>query len=152
MLRFRWILVAALAVSGFALVACGGDDDKDGSQPSADTTPAGDPLSDEAYLRVFCTGLTEYQDSLLTAPTADEIGKVVEEYISNLQQVNPPADLRDYHQRYISYLQSAIEDPTALTVGSPPMPDEDVRDRLAQKIPDIAECKYDTFLEAKSGD
>ncbi|MCK9519425.1 MAG: hypothetical protein M0R74_10460 [Dehalococcoidia bacterium] len=147
MLRFRWLLFAALVASAFVLIACGDDDDDRDADPSVGPSPAGAPLNDDAYLRVFCSGLTDYQDALMTAPDVDEIRRVVEEYVTSLRLVNPPEDLRAYHQEYISYLQAAAEgDPTSLSVGAPPMPDDDVRDRLASKIPDIDECKYPTFL------
>ena len=97
MTRFRWLPFTAVALAAVTLPACGGDGGD--SKNNNDTSPvvqAGEPLDDEAYLRVFCTGLTEYQDALMTATTVDQIGEVVERYVANLREVNPPEDLRDF--------------------------------------------------------
>jgi|GEM_PF-1233869 len=153
MTRFRWLPFTAVALAAVTLPACGGDGGD--SKNNNDTSPvvqAGEPLDDEAYLRVFCTGLTEYQDALMTATTVDQIGEVVERYVANLREVNPPEDLRDFQQRYIEYLESALDDPTSLTVLPPPLPDDDVRERLLEKVPDIEECKYPTFLEVRDAE
>lgn len=150
MTRFRWLQFAAVPLAAVALATCGGSG---GDSKDNDTSPVvqtGEPLDDDAYLRVFCTGLTEYQDALMTATTVEEIGEVVDRYVASLREINPPDDLRDFQQRYIEYLESAREDPTSLTVLPPPLPGEDARERLLARVPDIDECKYPTFLEVSS--
>ncbi|MGE5595467.1 MAG: hypothetical protein ACM3S1_05465 [Hyphomicrobiales bacterium] len=147
MRRFRFVLSGVLALALVVpLAACGGGDDDDNGEPTASAS-SGPPLSDEAYLKVFCTGVTNYQEALTTATSEDAIGKVIQDYVSSLRAVNPPEDLREYHAEYIAYLESALEDPTSLTTKPPPLPGDSVRDRLARKVADIEECKYPTFLE-----
>ncbi|MCC6383247.1 MAG: hypothetical protein IT304_12130 [Dehalococcoidia bacterium] len=139
--------LALVPVLAFLLLAsaCGGGD---GGEKTTATSPVGGgtPLSDVEYLKVFCTGVTNYYEAVNTQPTKEGIAKVVQAYIDSLKAVQPPADLQDYQAAYLKYLQDAVNDPTRLLTQKPPLPAEGARDRLAGKVKDIPECKYPTFL------
>ena len=162
MLRARFTLAAAAALTALAIfaVACDGDDDDDSPAPtdsagSPAATSGGDgngassaALSDEEYLAVFCSGLVEYQDAVNTESTEEGIQRVVEDYVQDLNEVSPPEDLQEFHSEYIAYLEDAVDEPTALLTSEPPLPDEGPRERLAGKVDDVPECEYPTFLSS----
>lgn len=137
---------AAVAVSAL-LVACGGDS-KDDATPAATSsvTPSGSPLSDEEYLKVFCTGVTSFREALLTEPR-EGLVKVVQDYYDSMKAVFPPPDAATFHQEFLDYLEDALEEPTFLVTRDPPVPEGAVRSRLASAVSSVAECKYPTFLE-----
>jgi hypothetical protein len=134
----RTAIIGAFAFLTFFLIACGGGD--------APKTKNPDALTDEGYLKVFCTGLTDYQDALVSKTTKEDIAKVITDYIAALKTVTPPDDLTKFHSDYIKYLQDAVADPTSLVTRKPPLPSDSVRQRLASKTTDVPECKYPTFL------
>jgi len=139
--------VAVLALP--VLAACGdGNSDKTTSTPS--TSGGSVALSDEAYLKVLCTGLVKYQDTILSTTTkADDIAKVIRDYIATFDGVTPPKGLEKWQRDYTKYLNDALSDPTALLVTPAPMPPDSERDRLASKVSNVPECKYPTFLGEK---
>lgn len=144
MLRLRAIFAPLVLLALVLSAACGSDggDDDDRVIP----TPSGPPLSEEEYLRTLCTGLTSYQDSLMTAKSGEDIAGTIERFIESMTAVSPPADLREWHVDFVRYLEDGLDDPTSLSTAPPPELDRDTADRLAQKTEDIAECKYPTFL------
>jgi hypothetical protein len=143
----RNAILGAVVALGVVLAACGGAGDKSSS-------PTSDPnaLSDEAYLKVFCTGLTEYREALLTKTTADDIAKVIKDYIAALKPLSPPQDIAKFHQEYVKYLEDAVNDPTSLVTRNPPEPGASERQRLASKTSNVPECKYPTFLADQTPD
>lgn len=147
----RRLALAAAVVAGIALLmaSCGGDDAKKTATPTAASTPAGPPLSDEAYLKVFCKGLVDYQDALLTARTADAITKVIQQFADAMEKVAPPSDIQRFHTDFVAYLRASVKEPTSLLTKSPPMPGNKERDRLASRVSSVPECKYPTFLGEK---
>lgn len=134
------LFAVALLLSAVALAACGDKDDSGGSSGAAAS-------SDAQYLAVFCTGLTKYQETLVSATKVDDIRKVIEDYIGELEKITPPDGLEKYHKDYIRYLREALDDPTSLVTTKPPMPPESDRERLSEKTKGVAECKYPTFLD-----
>jgi hypothetical protein len=157
LLRRRWVRGAALAcvalaaMTGVALAACGGGDDDggaDGPSPEASAaTPATvTQLDDAGYLKVFCEGLSDYQDALLVEPTAEGIAKTIEAYVAAMKAVRPPEDLQAFHDEYVAYLEGALDEPTSLLTTDPPEPPEEPRQRLRELIDDTPECKYPNFL------
>lgn len=148
------LALAFLAPAMLAMtVACGGDDG-DTSAPtatvSADVTP-GQPrdVDDLGYLDVFCSGIARYFDAVDTATTADEIADAVEAFTRDLEGVTPPEDVRPFHQAFIDYLRASADDPTSLLVDPPPVPPEDVRDRLAGKESEVDSCKASEFFSSR---
>lgn len=149
MTRFRLFAFVFLALVPFALLACGDDDDDGDTANGNGSDPvdaSGPPLSDEEYLAVLCTGLTGYQDAILREPTAEGIAAVIEQFIADMKEVNPPEDVLNFHRAFIRYLEGGLDDPTSLTQAQPPLPPESVRERLAEKVRDVEECRYPTFL------
>ncbi|MCC7364035.1 MAG: hypothetical protein IT303_06655 [Dehalococcoidia bacterium] len=152
MLRLRWLSAALLPPVLLVAAACGGGDDDetaDGGDGGGDSQATGTPLSDTEYLKTLCSGLTAYQESVLSTPDPDEIAKVVEDFAADMKAVTPPEDLQDWQAGFVKYLEDAVEEPTSLLTTAPPMPDDDVRQRLANKVPEVPECKYPTFLGEK---
>lgn len=146
-----WHLSIAAAAASLLLAACGGDGDSTDASATPDASASatngatGAPLSDEEYLRVFCTGISRYRVALNTA-NRDELIGVVEEYRDSMAAVTPPEDAQEFHADFVDYLTEALEEPTALITRDPPVPENGVRERLAEKQADVPECEYPTFL------
>jgi hypothetical protein len=137
-------LRTALAVLLFALVvplatACGNDG---GSSSKSGVT-------DEEYLKVLCTGLSNFSDAVISKTSAADIGQVIKDYIAEMKKVDPPADLAKFHADFVKYLEDAVSDPTSLLTRKPPLPPDDVRKRLASKEPGVSECKNPTFFDTQ---
>lgn len=142
----RLLLLLACALPVMFAFACGDDDDDDGD---GDSTPGVTPGtgSDEDYLRAICIGTSDFSNALLSAESVDEIRGVVEEFADEMRSLNPPADLTDYNQAFVAYLDAATEgDPTSLVTTSPPEPPDDVRRRMASLEATIDECRDPTFF------
>ena len=153
MLRLPYALPAAFALLAAATLACSGD-----SKPRASNTDPGEvviatgtPVTDEAYLAVFCTGATHYQEAVNTERTKEGLARAVQDYSSEMAKLVPPEDLRAFHGSFIKYLNDAVSEPTTLLTKAPPLPPESVRSRLAGKTSNVPECKYPTFLSISKG-
>ncbi len=134
----RTFFVAALLPLAVALaVACGGSD-----APKASLNP----VTDEAYLKAICSGSSKFSEALLTKTKPEEIGQVIKEFSASMKALTPPADLKDYNQQFTKYLDDAVADPTSLVTRNPPLPKQDVRDRLSAKESSVPECKGGTFF------
>lgn len=135
--------LAALALAGlFALVALACDDD--GPPPSA--------VDDEDYLAVMCANLDRFSDAILVETEAAGIAAVIEDFIAEMESVEPPSDLREFHDSFIEYLEDAVADPTSPLVLSPPLPGDEARERLAGKERSVPECREPTFFSKRSAD
>jgi hypothetical protein len=157
-MRLRLIAACVVALALPVSFACSDGDDDDttpdgttatdtaSTDTATSTAPSTAALSDEEYLKVFCEGLTEYQEAIETEPDVDKIADIVRDYAAAMDEVNPPEDLVSFNDAYVAYLEEAVDDPTSLVATSPPEPDEGPRDRLAGKVDDVPECKYPTFL------
>ena len=115
------------------LAACGGDDSKT-------------EVSDEAYLKVVCTGLTNFSNAIATKTKAEEIARVIKDFIVEMEKVEPPDDVQKFHGEFVKYLEDSVADPTSLLTRKPPLPPDDVRRRLDSKQASVAECKDPTFF------
>jgi hypothetical protein len=114
------------------LVACGDDDD------NSEAIGGG---SDEEYLRIICAGSRDFSNALVRETSVEGIGKSIEDFIANLQRADPPGDLEKFHADLLSYLQTALDDPTSLAVKPRPQPPEKARSRLAEKEDELPECE-----------
>ena len=134
-----------LAIVVFA-IACGGGTSEPAPEPTA-TPPPPSAVDDAAYVVIMCAGLDAFSDSTETATTAEELAAVLQEFIDELQAVSPPADVAKFHEAFTNYLIDSLDDPTRPLVTAPPLPDKDVRDRLAQVEHDAPECEKAIFFE-----
>jgi hypothetical protein len=133
-MRIRIILGAVVLPLAFAMAACGDDDAPEGGG------------TDEDYLRAICTGSQDFSSALMTKTTPDEIADVIRDFIDTMKDTNPPADLVEYNDEFIEYLEDAVNEPTSLLTRKPPLPDDDVQRRIASKEPSVPECKDPTFF------
>ena len=131
------LVIAALL--GLLILAC-------------DDGPPPDPVADEEYLAVMCVNLDRFSDAVMEATAEADIAEVIEDFIEALEAVEPPADLRDFHEAFIEYLEEAVDDPTSPLVLAPPLPDDDVRERLADKERSVEECREPTFFNGSQAD
>ena len=122
------------------VLACGDD----GPPPSA--------VDDEGYLAVMCANLDRFSDAIQVETEEAGIVAVIEDFIAALEGVEPPADLQDFHESFIDYLEEAVDDPTSPLVLAPPLPDDDARARLAGKERSVAECRAPTFFNNPPSD
>ena len=129
-----------LLVPLLAFAACGDDGDDD---PPAG---AGGTGTDEEYLKAVCSGTSEFSNALITKTSAEEIGEVIKAFIDDMKAANPPADLVEYNQQFVKYLEDAVADPTSLVTRQPPLPSDDIQRRLANKELSVDECKDGTFF------
>jgi len=134
--------MVAMLAAGAILAACGGG--------SAKPTPVGPALSDEDYLKVVCTGLSDFSAALLTKTKPEDLSQVIKDYIASLQKVQPPAGVEQFHQDFIKYLEDSIADPTSLVTKTPPLPSGSVRQRLAAVEIQTSECKDAKFFTRPS--
>jgi hypothetical protein len=132
-MRFLTIF-GAVILSALLFAACEEDD-----------APTGGG-SDEDYLRAICTGSQDFSNALLSKTNPDEIAEVIRDFIEKMEATNPPADLVEYNEEFVQYLEDAVNEPTSLVTRQPPLPDDDVQRRLASKEPTVAECKDPTFF------
>ncbi|MCY3602470.1 MAG: hypothetical protein OXH12_05250 [Chloroflexi bacterium] len=119
---------------------------------ACDDEPPPDPVADEEYLAVMCVNLDRFSDAVIEATVEAEIAEVIEAFIEELKAVEPPADLREFHAAFIEYLEEAVDDPTSPLVLAPPLPDDDVRERLADKERSVEECREPTFFNGSQAD
>lgn len=140
MVRMQRIAVWVVAVlaTGAIMASCGGG--------SAHPTPSGPALSDQEYLKVVCTGLSNFSTALLTKTKPEDLAQVIKDYIASLQKVQPPAGVEQFQQDFIKYLQDSIADPTSLVTKPPPLPSSAVRQRLASVEIQTPECKDAKFF------
>lgn len=148
------VLSMTIAVLAFAAACGGGGDDGPTATPAAgDSTPGAlREVDDLGYLDVFCGGVARYFDVVQTATTVDEIAEAVAVFVSEMEAVVPPEDVRPFHQAFIDYLRASADDPTSLLVEPPPVPDEDVRERLAGKESQVDSCKESNFFSSRDPD
>ena len=131
--------LALAAVLGLLVLAC-------------DDGPPRSAVDDEGYLAVMCANLDRFSDAILVETEEAGIAAVIEDFIEELEAVEPPADLRDFHEAFIEYLEEAVDDPTSPLVLPPPLPDDDVRERLAAKERSVDECREPTFFSNPPAD
>ena len=132
-------VLALVAVFALLVLAC------------EDNPPAG-AVDDEAYLAVMCSNLGRFSDAILVETEEAGIAAVIEDFIEELEAVEPPADLREFHDAFLEYLEDAVDDPTSPLVLPPPLPDDDVRERLAGKERAVPECREPTFFNNPPAD
>ncbi len=134
----RFLFAGAILLPALVLFSSCGDDGDDDTPKSGGT--------DEEYLAAICKGTSDFSNALLTKTTAAEIGNVIEDFITLMKDANPPADLADYNQEFVKYLEDAVADPTSLVTREPPLPPDDIQRRLAAKELSVDECKNGTFF------
>mgnify|MGYP000632419890 CR=1 FL=1 len=135
---FSVALLPLIAVLAFA---CGGDEDP---------KPTATAVSDEAYLKAICSGSSAFSSALLTKTKPEEIGQVIKAFSASMKALTPPNDLKDYNAQFTKYLDDAVVDPTSLVTRNPPLPKQEIRDRLAAKESSVPECKDGTFFSRPS--
>ena len=133
-------VLAAAGLLALLAIACGDD----GPPPS--------PVSDEGYLALMCANLDRFSDAVAVETEEAGIAAVIEDFVEALEGVEPPADLREFHAEFIAYLEEAVDDPTSPLVLPPPLPDDDVRERLAGKERSVSECREPTFFNNPPAD
>lgn len=136
--RFRSLAGLLTAVVAATLLgACGG-----GDNPPKSTGTG----NDEDYLRAVCAGIDQVSDALVAATSPAEIARVIEDFAATMRAIDPPPDLADYNQKFVAYLEAAVDDPTSVVTTSPPLPPDAARRRLASLEPSIPECREPTFF------
>ena len=143
-MRIRYLFALLLLPLLVLGAACGDDDGDDGGDSAVpEAKPGG---NDEDYLRAICKGTQDFSNALITKTTPEEIGDVIEDFITTMKETNPPDDLEAYNADFIKYLEDALAEPTSLVTRNPPLPSEDVQRRLAGKEVSVDECKDGTFF------
>ena len=132
------LLVATAALLALLAIAC------DDASPT--------DVDDEAYLAVLCAGLDRLSDAIQVETEEAGIAAAIEAFIEDLEAVAPPQDLRDFHAAFIEYLEDALDDPTSPLVVPPPLPEDDVRERLAAREGSVEECREPTFFSDSAAD
>ena len=136
----KLFLAATLVLVAVGSFGCSGNDD------GADNTDPGNRSTDEQYLKAICIGLTNFSDAILSKTTSAEIAAVIKAYVASMKELSPPTDLDRFHQDYVKYLQSAVDEPTSLLSRTPPLPPDAVRKRIASKERNVPECRDATFF------
>lgn len=133
-------IIAAMSV---VLLAC---DPEDVIEPTP--TPAGptNGVSDEQYLAIICTGLDRFSSSLVQADTEDELVNVIQDYIGSLEEIVPPVGAEEFHEEFIDYLRASMDEPGELVTRPRPVPEDDVRNRMAHAEGNVEECQDLAFF------
>ena len=142
--------LALAGVLGLVALACGGGNG--GGDEPATEPPASRAVSDEGYLAAMCAGLERFSAAAQTATEAASIAAVIVDFIVALTAVEPPADLVEFHEAFIAYLEEAVDDPTRPLVVARPLPDEEPRERLAAKERSVPECRDPAFFAGDPAD
>ena len=119
---------------------------------ACDDNPPPSAVDDEAYLAVMCANLDRFSDAVQVETEEAGIAAVIQDFIDALEAVEPPADLQDFHDAFLEYLEDALDDPTSPLVLVPPLPDDEARERLAGKERSVAECREPTFFNNPPSD
>ena len=119
---------------------------------ACDDNPPPSAVADEAYLAVMCANLDRFSDAVQVETEESGIAAVIQDFIDALEAVDPPADLQDFHDAFLEYLEDALDDPTSPLVLAPPLPDDEARERLAGKERSVAECREPTFFNNPPSD
>ncbi len=119
---------------------------------ACDDNPPPSAVDDEAYLAVMCANLDRFSDAVQVEKKEAGIAAVIQDFIDALEAVEPPADLQDFHDAFLEYLEDALDDPTSPLVLAPPLPDDEARERLAGKERSVAECREPTFFNNPPSD
>ena len=119
---------------------------------ACDDNPSPSAVGDEAYLAVMCANLDRFSDAVQVETEEAGIAAVIQDFIDALEAVEPPADLQDFHDAFLEYLEDALDDPTSPLVLAPPLPDDEARERLAGKERSVAECREPTFFNNPPSD
>ncbi len=119
---------------------------------ACDDNPPPSAVDDEAYLAVMCANLDRFSDAVQVEKKEAGIAAVIQDFMDALEAVEPPADLQDFHDAFLEYLEDALDDPTSPLVLAPPLPDDEARERLAGKERSVAECREPTFFNNPPSD
>ncbi len=147
------MLAATVSAATLLLAACGGDGEGD----------SGSGGSDAAYVKAICEATAEMEEGMggvlakaATGELADEeamikaFAEVFEDFLDELEDANPPSDMRTTHDGMLEGLEKTIEmmktgDPAALGDDSPldnvPEPPPAVQERLEKVAEDEPACK-----------
>ena len=149
--RHTWLTAALAAIGAFALVAaaCGDDDDGGGDG------------SDESYVRGLCSAVSSMQSDAEEAfedfdpQSVDEIEDALEtlqdvfgDFVNDLEDLNPPADVSEYHDQVVEAFQAQeelLEEGTLDALSEfgdfdVPSPPQAVQDRLSAVAENTSEC------------
>lgn len=145
-------LVPVAVLGSLLLAACGGGGDDD------DTTPdAGEPfmdtsvpqLNDTEYVAALCDSIEEWVDAVNTRGTVEELQEARDKLEADTRALHPPEGAEDFQRDYVQYLDNAESVPTILVTQSPPLPDGELRTRLADAEAD-AGCEFPLFTRGEA--
>jgi hypothetical protein len=168
----RGLPLFALAL--LLLVACDSDDASGGGSTVTPTPGAAEPGRDADYVREFCTLEVAFQSRLVTAAeqllvlgldSLSDPGVLTEVlvpplrvYIDDLRRVNPPADVRPYHDDLIEAMEAQVQlietgRFDAETLGDTPFadvvePPPTIQARLSEAAAAAADCDGVTFFDS----
>ena len=135
----RTIFLLLVMSLSLVAVACGGGEK--GVAPGA-----GEGVSDEAYLEVLCTGSQNFSAALIAQSTPEQLRAVITAYADEMEATTPPRDVSAFHKEYVAYLREAVNQPVLLANGTPPMPPQPARGRLASKENSVEACKEPIYF------
>ncbi len=131
--------LCALLVLTALFAACGESDD--GVVPGA---PEG--VSDEEYLTMLCGGSQRFAAALIAQSSPEQLRAVIATYAADMESIDPPRDVSKFHLEYIAYLREAEAEPALMVAGSPPLPPEPARGRIAAKENSVEACKEPVYF------
>ncbi|MEX0784631.1 MAG: hypothetical protein WD557_18505 [Dehalococcoidia bacterium] len=148
----RALLPAAAILTSLLVAACGGGDNDDDATPGADepfmdTSSA--QLSDTDYVAALCDSIEEWVDAVNSKSTVDELRAARDKLEADARALHPPEGAADFQRAYVGYLQNAESEPTILITQPPPLPEGDLRARLAAVEP-AASCEYPLFARSEA--
>lgn len=144
MLRYgsQWMrtsLLAALLALAALFAACGDSDS--GIVPGAP-----DGVSDEEYLEALCTGSQQFSAALLAQSSPEALRDAIATYAAEMEGIVPPRDVSQFHLDFIEFLHEAEAEPALMVAGSPPLPPEPARSRIASKENSVDACEEPIYF------
>lgn len=144
----RRLLPFAL-IATVLLAACGGGDNDDESVPDDQSfmDTSAPQLSDGDYVAALCDGIEGYMEAVLSKGEP-EIRAARDKLEADTRGLHPPEGTQDFHRDFVEYLAGAESDPTLLLTTDPPLPNGELRDRLAA-AESGASCEYQLFARTE---
>lgn len=112
-MTFRRLLAGASAIlAALAILACGGDDDGDGSQPTPSATAANDSAEDEAYFQELSSALEVIGED---SQSLNELRAGA--FDPDLSEEERITNAEDFAAQYREFAEGAREDLLGITPG-----------------------------------
>lgn len=143
-----WLGLVPLALGAMFLAACGGDDDGGGGGTGNDEDFVSDLCKASADFLADLEDVGDDIDPSDLDAAADAVAEPFEDFANKFKDLNPPGDLKDWHDEASDGLDDIVErlkdgDFESALSSADPLPElpEGPRERLTKIADDNEDCK-----------